>query len=115
MTIKSMVRWTEEENAQMAEMVAQKMPRKLIARALNRSIGSIRARIEKGMPAPKRRGLSPSAKIEREKIMGIINRRIDTANGFIQGSIDHGVEPSSGILSGLVELRSLLRELEDLK
>ena len=69
MTIKSMVRWTAEENAQMAEMVAQKMPRKLIARALNRSIGSIRSRIDKGIPQSKRPPLTPSAKAERQAIV----------------------------------------------
>lgn len=49
---------------------------------------------------------------ERARIIGIINGRIDIANGFINGCMDHEVEPAAGIFGGLVELRSLLREVD---
>jgi len=49
---------------------------------------------------------------ERIKIMDIIKDRLTIHEGFINGALDHGVEPSPSIYSAMVELRSLLRELE---
>lgn len=49
---------------------------------------------------------------ERDRIIGIINKRIDIAKGFINGCMEHEVQPAAGLFGGLTELRSLLRELE---
>lgn len=48
---------------------------------------------------------------ERAKIFGVINQRIAIHKGFINGCVDHEIEAATSILSALVELRSLLREL----
>lgn len=48
---------------------------------------------------------------ERDRIIDIINKRIDIAKGFINGCMEHEVQPAAGLFGGLTELRSLLREL----
>jgi hypothetical protein len=55
------------------------------------------------------------AEEERARIVGIIKKRIDIASSFIDDCMDHDVWPASGILGGMMELRSLLRELEGAK
>ena len=56
--------------------------------------------------------ISNAVQAERDRVIGIIKGRIDIANGFINGCMDHEVQPAAGVLGGLVELRSLLRELQ---
>ena len=48
---------------------------------------------------------------ERARIFGVINQRIAIHRGFLNGCVDHKIEAATSILSALVELRSLLREL----
>ena len=50
---------------------------------------------------------------ERAKIFGVINQRIAIHRGFIYGCVDHEIEAATSVLSALVELRSLLRELNE--
>ncbi len=52
------------------------------------------------------------AQTERDRIISIIQRRIDVHYGFIESCMDHEVEVSSGVFSALTELRALLREIE---
>ena len=54
-----------------------------------------------------------AAKEERDHIIGRIKRRIDLHSEFVKGCMDHEVEPASGVLGAISELRSLLRELGD--
>lgn len=48
----------------------------------------------------------------KERIIGIINRRIDTHSDFANLCKGHEIEPAVSILGALTELRSLLREIE---
>jgi hypothetical protein len=48
----------------------------------------------------------------KERIIGIINKRMDIHIGFINNCMDHGIEPAASVSGALMELRSLLREIE---
>ena len=52
-----------------------------------------------------------AARKERDEIVKLIDWRIETANGFINGCHDHGLEPSQNLMGGLIELQALRRDL----
>jgi uncharacterized membrane protein YczE len=52
------------------------------------------------------------AQTERDRIISIIQRRIDVHYGFVESCMDHEIEVRAGVLSALGELRALLREIE---
>lgn len=58
------------------------------------------------------RATERGAEHERFRIMEMIQKRIDVHTGFMESCVDHEIAASRGILSALVELRSLLREIE---
>jgi hypothetical protein len=53
-----------------------------------------------------------AVKAEREAIVGVIQCRLDTHSGFAECAHAAGVEPSESIYAAMVELRALLREIQ---
>lgn len=49
---------------------------------------------------------------ERAAVVDIVKGRIDIINGFINGLADNKIKVPDELFSALVELRSLLRELQ---
>jgi hypothetical protein len=49
---------------------------------------------------------------ERDRIVGIIQGRIDIHSAFIDSCMDNDVHVTPSIFSAIVELRSLLRKIE---
>ncbi len=49
---------------------------------------------------------------ERERITGIIEDRLKTHKGFVNGCLDAGVEPAESIFTAMAELSAILRKIE---
>ena len=59
----------------------------------------------------RRKDIETGRRLERERIVAIIEERKRIHLGFIEGAHQAGVEPTAGIYIALTELKALLREI----
>ena len=59
----------------------------------------------------RRKDIETGRKLERDRIVGIIEGRKSVHVGFIEGAHDAGVEPTESIYTAIAELNAILRAI----